>query len=45
MSINPKVEFKIKFRIQTIVKSIHFPFLGGIQISDPILLEIHFSLQ
>jgi hypothetical protein len=31
--------------MQTIVKSIHFPFSVGIQIFDPLVLEIDFSLQ
>jgi hypothetical protein len=30
--------------IQTIMKPIHFPFLGGIQISGPLLVEIHFFI-
>jgi hypothetical protein len=45
MSLNPKVEFKIKFRIQTVTKSIKFPILSGIQISDPLLIEMDFSWQ
>jgi hypothetical protein len=44
MSLNQKAEFKIKFRIQTIMKSNEFPFLSGIQLSDPILMEIDFFL-
>jgi hypothetical protein len=35
----------MKFRIQTITKSTEFPFLSGIQLSDPLLMEIDFSLQ
>jgi hypothetical protein len=30
--------------MQTIMKSIHLPFSVGIQISDPLLLEIDFFL-
>jgi hypothetical protein len=44
MSLNSKVDLKIKFRIQTIMKSIHFFFSVGIQIFDPLLLKINFSL-
>jgi hypothetical protein len=32
----------MKFRIQTIAKSIQIPFLEDIQISDPLSLEIYF---
>jgi hypothetical protein len=31
--------------MQTIVKSIQYPFLSGIQLFDPLLLESDFSLQ
>jgi hypothetical protein len=36
--------FKIKFRIQTIAKSIQIPILSGIQIYDNLLIEIDFFL-
>jgi hypothetical protein len=45
MILNPKVELKNKSRFQTIVKSIQIPFSMEIRISDPLLLEIYFSLQ
>jgi hypothetical protein len=35
----------MKFRIQTITKSIQITFSDDIQISDPLLLEIYFSWQ
>jgi hypothetical protein len=31
--------------MQTIVKSIQFPFLSGIQIFNPLLMEIDFTQQ
>jgi hypothetical protein len=36
---------KVKFRIQTVMKSIRISFSSGIQNSDPPLMEIDFSLQ
>jgi hypothetical protein len=45
MILNPKVEFKMKFRIQTIAKSIQIPFSEDIQNFDPLLLEIYFNWQ
>jgi hypothetical protein len=35
----------MKFRIQTIAKSIQIPFSEDIQISDSLLLEIYFYWQ
>jgi hypothetical protein len=35
----------MKFRIQTIMKSIQIPFSIGIQISGSLLLEIYVFLQ
>jgi hypothetical protein len=35
----------MKFRIQTIMKAIQIHFSIEIQISDPVLLEIHFFLS
>jgi hypothetical protein len=35
----------MKFKIQTIAKSIKISFSEDIQISDPLLLEIYFSWQ
>jgi hypothetical protein len=46
MSLDPKVKFKNKVWDSNYHKiNPFFPFLVGIQISDPLLLEIHFSLQ
>jgi hypothetical protein len=45
MVLTPKVELKMKFGIQTIVKSIQTPVSIGIQIFGSLLLEIYFSWQ
>jgi hypothetical protein len=45
MALNQKRNSKIKFRIQIIAKSIRILFLSEIQIFDPPLMEIDFSMQ
>jgi hypothetical protein len=45
MSLNQNVHSKIKFSFETSVKLIKFPILSGIQLFDPLLLEIDFFGQ